>query len=365
MTAVKVVNLTKRYGSIAALDKVNIEINEGEYVAIIGPSGCGKTTFIKCLAGIINPTEGEIYFDGKLVNDLPVEERGIGYVFQEIALFPHMNVWDNVTYGPRVKGWPTDRMERTATELLDLIKLTARKRDFPNELSGGARQKTGVARALTSGSNLIFFDEALAALDAKVRVELRYEIRNLVRDLGLTAIHITHDQEEALSIADRVVVMKSGKFMEVGTPYELYTHPKTIFAANFVGEANFLEGVIKEVSKGVSVIDCGDGLVLKCRDTSQSAGQRVVVAIRPEFASVKNRSSRDGFRGYVETEDFEGGTTRYEVNISGHGPFAIRIPQHFSSVDYNVGDELSLSVSPENVMIYPFPDHGLQSELSL
>jgi ABC-type Fe3+/spermidine/putrescine transport system ATPase subunit len=365
MTAVKVVNLAKKYGEVVALDRVSIEISEGEYVAIIGPSGCGKTTFIKCLAGIIDPTEGEIYFDGKLMNNLPLEERGIGYVFQEIALFPHMNVWDNVTYGPRVKGWSADRTQRTASELLDLIKLSTRKAAFPNELSGGAKQKTGVARALASGSNLIFFDEPLGALDAKVRVELRYEIRNLVQDLGLTAIHITHDQEEALSIADRIVVMKAGRFMEIGTPYELYSHPKTIFAANFVGEANFLEGKITEISNGVSIIDCGEGLILKSKETSQPVGQPVVAAIRPEFVSVNNEQSQDGIHGYVETEDFEGGAIRYEINVPGHAPFAIRVPQRLNNVRFNIGDELSLTISPDDVMMYPFPNQGLQSEISI
>jgi len=365
MTDVRVVNLTKRYGRIVALDHVSIDIHDGEYVAIIGPSGCGKTTFIKCLAGIVNPTEGEVYFDGKLVNGLPPEERGIGYVFQEIALFPHMDVWDNVTYGPRVRGWPRDRTRRTARELLDLIKLTARESALPRELSGGARQKTGVARALASGSNLIFFDEPLGALDAKVRVELRYEIRNLVRDLGLTAIHITHDQEEALSIADRIVVMKVGRFVEVGTPYELYLHPRTIFGANFVGEANFLEGTVIKASEKASIVDCGGGIVLESSETSQSEGEKVVVAIRPEFASMEKGHVEEGMLGYVETGDFEGSTARYEVTLPRRGLFAVRIPHVPGGPIFGVGDEVVLRVPPERVLLYPYPEEGLQRELDL
>lgn len=365
MTEVKVVNLSKRYGNIVALDKVSIDIHDGEYMAVIGPSGCGKTTFIKCLAGIVTPTEGEIYFDGKLMNDLKPEERGIGYVFQEIALFPHMNVWDNVTYGPRVKGWPGDRTRRTAMELLDLIKLTSRVGNYPNELSGGARQKTGVARALTSGSNLIFFDEPLGALDAKVRAKLRYEIRNLVRDLGLTAIHITHDQEEALSIADRVVVMKSGRFVEIGTPHELYSRPRTIFGANFVGEANFLDGKITKTSNATSVIDCGGGLVLKSSEKSRAVGERVVIAIRPESVSLEINQVQGGVCGYVETEDFEGDTVRYEVTLPNHGLFAVRVPFGPIINVLNIGDEIGLTIPPERVLLYPYPEEGLQNELDL
>jgi len=365
MTEVRVVNLTKRYGRIVALDRVSIDIHDGEYVAIIGPSGCGKTTFIKCLAGIVAPTEGEIYFDGKLMNGLPPEERGIGYVFQEIALFPHMDVWDNVTYGPLVKGWPGDRTRRTTRELLDLIKMTDWEDAHPQELSGGAKQKTGVARALASGSGLIFFDEPLGALDAKVRVELRYEIRNLVRDLGLTAIHITHDQEEALSIADRVVVMKAGRFMEVGTPYELYMRPRTIFTANFVGEANFLEGTVVKVSEKASIVDCGGGVILESSEVSHGEGTRVVAAIRPEFVSMEKNPGGEGMSGFVETVDFEGSTAHYEVTIREHGLFAVRVPHIQRGPAFDVGDEVVLRMPPESVLLYPYPEGGLHRELDL
>lgn len=153
--------------------------------------------------------------------------------------------------------------------------------------------------------------------------------------------------------------------MEIGTPYELYSHPKTIFAANFVGEANFLEGKITEISNGVSIIDCGEGLILKSKETSQPVGQPVVAAIRPEFVSVNNEQSQDGIHGYVETEDFEGGAIRYEINVPGHAPFAIRVPQRLNNVRFNIGDELSLTISPDDVMMYPFPNQGLQSEISI
>lgn len=334
-------------------------------MVIVGPSGCGKTTFIKCLAGMVAPSEGEIYFDGRLMTDLPPEERGVGYVFQEIALFPTMSVWDNVTYGPRVRGWSSERTRRTAREFLDMIKLEAREDSYPRELSGGARQKTGVARALASGSNLILFDEPLGALDAKVRVELRYEIRNLVRDLKLTAIHITHDQEEALSIADRVVVMKAGSFVEVGTPDELYEHPKTIFGANFVGEANFLEGTVLNADGETSTIEWGEGLLLESQNASPGEGERVVAAIRPESVIVQKGNDEEGIRGFVETMDFEGETARYEVKIPGYGLFAVRIPFHRGSRPYDVGDPVVIKAPPNKVLLYPYPKEGLQKELDI
>jgi len=365
VTKVKVVNLTKRFGDILALDRVSFEIRDGEYVAVIGPSGCGKTTLIKCLAGIHQPTEGEVYFDGRLVNDLPLEERGIGYVFQEIALFPHMNVWDNVTYGPRVKGWSGDRTIGTAEELLELIRLSARRRAHPRELSGGARQKVGLARALASGSDLLFLDEPLGSLDAKVRMELRYEIRNIVRDLGLTAIHITHDQEEAMSIADRVAVMKAGRLVEIDEPYKLYVSPSTLFAANFVGEANSLEGVVEKAVEDGCFVD-SQGLLLESADKSRAEGEEVVVVVRPGSITMEKCTvGGEGLRGCVESKSFEGSTIRYEVALSDRRLLAVRLPQLSGGLTSDVGEEVFLQVRPEHVLLYSCPEAGLQKELAL
>ncbi len=365
MTRIKVVNLSKRFGNIVALDKVGFEINDREYVAVIGPSGCGKTTLIKCISGLHMPTEGDVYFDNILMNNLPLEQRGIGYVFQEIALFPHMDVWDNVVYGPRVKGWPEARAIRTGRELIELIGLSVREHSYPRELSGGARQKIGLARALASGSDLLFLDEPLGSLDAKVRTELRYEIRNLVRDLGLTAIHITHDQEEAMSVADRVAVMKGGRLVELSPPYELYNRPKSLFVANFVGEANFLEGIVVKESGDICIVD-SQGLLVESADTSKQEGEKVVVAIRPELVAMgRSSGSTGGFRGHIETQDFEGSTVRYEVVIPEHDPFIVRLPQVSGITAFNVGDEVTLTVMPRNALLYSYPELGLQKELSL
>ncbi|MEM2094616.1 MAG: ABC transporter ATP-binding protein [Candidatus Bathyarchaeia archaeon] len=365
MTRVRVVNLSKRFGNIVALRNVSLVIHDREYVAVIGPSGCGKTTLIKCMAGILQPTEGEVYFDDRLVNKLPPEDRGIGYVFQEIALFPHMDVWGNVVYGPRVKGWPQSRLVRTARELLELIRLRVRERSYPRELSGGARQKVGLARALASVPDLLFLDEPLGSLDAKVRAELRYEIRNLVKDLGLTAIHITHDQEEAMSIADRVAVMKGGRLVGIGPPHEIYTKPENLFVANFVGEANFFEGRVVKTCENFCIVDCG-GLLLESLDTSKKEGDRVVVAIRPEFLSMeKKRDTESGFIGHVARLDFEGSTIRYEVLVAELNKFVIRLPQIRGVTMFNLGDEVVVNTLPENVLVYPYPELGLERELAL
>ncbi|MEM2970532.1 MAG: ABC transporter ATP-binding protein, partial [Candidatus Bathyarchaeia archaeon] len=206
MPEIELRNVTKRFGKILAVNNVSLKIHDKEYFSLIGPSGCGKTTLLRIIAGLIKPDEGEILIDGRLVNNVPPEDRGIGFVFQTYALFPHMNVLENVMYGPRVKAWEKERALRLAREILALVRLFQRPGAYPQQFSGGMRQRVGVARALAAGGQILLLDEPLGALDAKIRFELRYEIRRLVKDLGLTAIHVTHDQAEAMAVSDRIAV---------------------------------------------------------------------------------------------------------------------------------------------------------------
>lgn len=364
MPEVKLVNVTKRYGKIVANDNISLTIKDGEYVSVIGPSGCGKTTLIKNIAGIIRPDEGEIYIGGELVNDFPIEDRGIGYVFQNIALFPHMTVWGNVTYGPRVRGWPPEETRPLAIEMLEMIKLSARSDAHPSELSSGTQQKTAVARALTSRAELLLLDEPLGALDVKVRAELRHELRRLVKDLKLTALHVTHDQEEAMSISDRVIVMKRGRIVEVGAPIDLYTRPRNIFTANFVGEANFLTGRITQISDEGSLVDVGEGLQLMTNSRNQKVGNRVVIAFRPEFASIgDNEINR--LSGNVVDVIYSGNIGRVRVKLFNGDQVVVKMALSFARPVFSVGNDITINVSPKNILVYPYPEEGLDKELAL
>ncbi|MCK4455665.1 MAG: ABC transporter ATP-binding protein, partial [Thermoplasmata archaeon] len=222
MPRIELRGITKRFGDVVAAKDVNLTIEDKEYVTFLGPSGCGKTTLVKIISGIWEPTEGEVLIDGKRMNEVPVEDRDLGYVFQSIALFPHMTVLSNTVYAPIVKDFPVEERDKIAQEVLDLVDLLDRKKFFPGELSTGAQQKAGLARALASQAKLLILDEPLSALDARVRVDLRYELRRLVKDLGLTAVHVTHDQEEASSVSDRIVVMRAGRIVEIDSPENLY-----------------------------------------------------------------------------------------------------------------------------------------------
>lgn len=364
MPEVKMINVSKRYGKIIANDRINFTIKNGEYVSVIGPSGCGKSTLIKNIAGIIKPDEGEIYINGKLVNDYPIEDRSIGYVFQNIALFPHLSVWDNVTYGPNVRGFSPEETRPLALEMLEMIKIGARSEAYPSELSGGAQQKTAVARALISKAELLLLDEPLGALDVKVRTELRHELRRLVKDLKLTAFHVTHDQEEAMSISDRIIVMKKGRIIEAGAPLELYTNPKNIFTANFVGEANFLVGDIIKISAEKSIVNIGDNLKLEGTHTDYKIGERVVLAFRPEFVTIKNGKTNQ-LSGKILEIMYSGSIIRVKAELCSKDQITFKKVVDRNDPPFRVDEQVSVTIPPKNILAYPYPPEGLENELSL
>jgi len=348
-----------------AVDNVSLKVHDKEYFSLLGPSGCGKTTLLRIIAGLVEPDEGEVYIDGKLVNKVPPEDRGIGFVFQTYALFPHMKVWDNVTYGPRVKAWEDNKSERIGREMLEMVRLYERKEALPNELSGGMMQRVALSRALAAGAKLLLLDEPLGALDAKIRFELRYELRRLVKDLGLTAIHVTHDQGEAMAISDRIAVMKKGRILQVGTPQQLYVNPEYIFVANFIGENNFLEGhMVRTEDKQIS-IELRGGLIVSASDKFEGEGERVVLAVRPEtFSLEKGRKKRENaMYGVVERLRYEGTNMRYEVRLENEDVVVVVRPSLMEEW-FNAGDQVTVSFPAAKSYVFAYPSHGLREELA-
>jgi len=368
MPEIKTERLRKEYGKVNALNSVDLTIRNGEYLCIVGPSGCGKTTLIKSIAGVVKPDAGEVLIDGNRVTPLPIEDRGVGYVFQEIALFPHMNVYDNVSYGLMVRGVPPSERRGPVEEMLHMMNLEEYVSLYPKELSGGAKQKTAVSRALTSGSMLLLLDEPLGALDLKVRTALRYELRRLVKDLGLTAIHVTHDQEEALSVSDRVVVMKAGEIVEAGPPMQLYLRPEKIFTAKFLGEANFMTGEVTE-AEGKDIIVKVNGSELKASLSgviSLNKGETCVIAIRPEFVSLTSRHSEiNTWACEILESSFVGDTIRYEVRAENGATLLVKAPTISYSSGYLTGDKAYMNLPDENILVYKLPEEGLERALSL
>jgi ABC-type Fe3+/spermidine/putrescine transport system ATPase subunit len=363
---VRIENVTKKYGKLIAVDNVSLHIHDKEYFALLGPSGCGKTTLLRLIAGLIEPDEGDIYIGDNLVNDVPPEDRDIGFVFQTFALFPHMNAWNNVIYGPKVKGFDMKKANTIGHEVLEMVKLHERIDAFPNELSGGMMQRIAVARALAAGAKLLLLDEPLGQLDAKVRNELRYEIRRMTKDLGLTAIHVTHDQSEAMAISDRIAVMKKGKIKQVGTPNELYMSPSNIFVANFIGESNFLEGSVESTNNRETIIELRGGMKVQTTNNSVKIGERVVLSIRPETFAVKKGTGkgRNSITGNVERVTFEGTNIRYEIRLENQDLIVTVKPSMIGDW-FTVDDNVTVSFPPEKVHLFPYPNTGLKEEISV
>lgn len=366
MPEVRLENVTKKYGKIVAVKNVSLHVHDKEYFSLIGPSGCGKTTLLRLIAGLVQPDEGKIFIENKLVTHIPPEDRGIGFVFQTYALFPHMNAWDNVTYGPRVKAWEEEKRERIGREMLEMVKLYERADAIPKELSGGMMQRVALARALAADAKLLLLDEPLGALDAKIRFELRYELRKLVKDLGLTATHVTHDQGEAMAISDRIAVMKKGEILQVGTPQELYMKPNHVFVANFIGESNFLEGYIVETDDKGCVIELRGEIIVNAIDKTRNKGERIVLAVRPETLSIEkgHKKGLNCLTGHIERFRFEGTDVRYEVRLKNEDVVVIVRPALMGEW-FSEGEKVTVCFPPDKSYVFTYPSVGLRSELAL
>jgi ABC-type Fe3+/spermidine/putrescine transport system ATPase subunit len=363
MPRIELRNVSKRFGRIVAVDTTNITIEDGEYLSIVGPSGCGKTTLVKLISGVWEPTEGQILIDGKDIGNVPTEDRDLGYVFQGIELFPHMTVWENTTYAPRVKDWTQEELVKTGEESLRMVNLLEMRGIFPGQLSGGAQQKTGIARALATKAKLIILDEPLSALDARVRIDLRYELRRLVKRLGLTAIHVTHDQEEALSVADRTVVMRAGEIVEVGSPRQLYERPKSAFTANFVGEGNFLEGAVKRMPGKWSQIELRNEQYLFVNPMDMKEGDPLVLFIRPENVKFCKDFKANALPGIVQDVQFMGSFLRYTIMMETEDTVLVDLPIPHERV--YAGDRVMVEFDPTETIVFERPPEGLREVLKL
>ncbi|MDR0887758.1 MAG: ABC transporter ATP-binding protein [Candidatus Methanoplasma sp.] len=357
---IKLENMSMKFGDFYAVRDISISIAKGEYVTILGPSGCGKTTLIKAISGILRPTEGKVIVDGEDVTDVPIEDRDVGYVFQNIALFPNMTISENVGYSPRVRDMPKDIIDGTSAEYLELVKLLDRAGMFPGELSGGEQQKAAIARALASGSKMLMLDEPLSALDARVRVELRYDIRRLVKKLGITVMHVTHDQEEAMSVSDRIILMRAGRIEEIGTPLDIYRNPGSIFAAYFIGETNLMEAIVTGKTKtGKTVVRLRGGPAVRASRSTFESGDAVVISVRPENVYTAN----DGLKAEVIGIVFMG--TYWRVRT---------LAETSDYVDYNIssneeipkiGDKVHLVFNKKATKVFARPGKGLEEAIEL
>src|SRR5437667_5004638 len=308
--------IEKRFGATAAVEDFNLAAEKGEFVSFLGPPGCGKTTTLRMIAGFERPTAGSIRLADREITNQPPNRRNVGMVFQSYALFPNMTVADNVGFGLRVRKRPSDQIKRRVAELLDLIHLPDKADRYPYQLSGGQQQRVALARALAIEPQVLLLDEPLSALDAKIRVILRHEIRQIQRNLGITTIYVTHDQEEALSLSDRIVVMSEGRVEQIGTPFEIYNFPRTSFVASFVGTLNILRGQVADPAHGKILVDGQEVFASRGLERART-GDAVTVALRPEIVSLGEVAGNGNrMRGTVEDVNFLGSIVRIRVRFT-------------------------------------------------
>lgn len=351
MAFLSIKSLTKKYDGITVLDNISLDIEKGSFLSLLGPSGCGKTTTLRLLAGFEKCDGGTIEVNGKIINDIPVYNRNFGMVFQSYALFPHMTVEQNIAYGLEQRKMSKKDIKEEVAKAIEMVKLTGLEKRKPKQMSGGQQQRVALARALVIKPDLLLLDESLSALDKKLRVEMQVELRQIQKKVGITTIFVTHDQEEALTLSDRIAVMKAGRIMQIGTPEEIYETPSNTFVASFLGQANFFRGSIEE--------KCGDTYTLKLKNGNTlkfkyhkdlKIGQLAALTIRPEKTGVSRLENELGIKGKVLFVTYVGDTSVYRIESMGQ---EVLVKRQNSGNDekFNIGDTVYLNWKPENNLV--------------
>lgn len=332
-------NISKSFDDLVVLDSFNLYINENEFITLLGPSGCGKTTLLRLIGGFESPDQGKIIFDDLVINDLEPNQRQINTCFQKYALFPHLNVFDNIAFGLRIKKLSKEVINERVNSTLKLVKLEGYENRLISTLSGGQQQRVAIARAIVNQPKVLLLDEPLGALDLKLRQEMQYELKEMQKKLGITFVYVTHDQEEALTMSDTIVIMNEGKILQIGSPEDIYNEPKTRFVANFIGESNIFEGIMRDDYK-VEIF----GQLFECVDSGFAKDEIVDVVIRPEdffFTSM----TKGRLKGVVDSLLFKG--VHYEINVIVQSQeYTIHTTKH-----KHIGDKVGLSVEPHNIHI--------------
>ncbi len=355
--SLKLVNISKIFNDpdhpkkkVAAVEDVNLEIYEGEMVSFLGPSGCGKTTTLRMVSGFETPTTGEIWLSGKMINDLPPNKRDTAMVFQSYAIFPHLSVRQNIAFGLELKGYDKKTIEGEVDKIMEIMDLQDYSNRRPDQLSGGQQQRVALARSIINKPSMLLFDEPLSNLDAKLREQMRFEIRKIQQSFKITSIYVTHDQAEAMIVSDRIVVMNKGHIMQIGTPFEIYSKPANQFVADFVGRVNSVQGKITSLDSGDGFSVDFDGSVKKIPGKLKNAavGDTVNAIVRPESLKVKDFNSQDTalFHGKIIKMVYLGPTVEYDIEIPGRDPIYAVTHNPIEEGFFSVGDEVSVDFSP-------------------
>ncbi len=353
MTSIRIVGVEKNFGSMKALKGVTLGVEPGELFTLLGPSGCGKTTLLRTVAGFYRQDSGDILLGDELVNDMPAYRRETGMVFQNYAVFPHMTVFENVAYGLRVRKMRGAEVSTRVEAALKRVRLDGYERRTPDQLSGGQQQRVGLARAMAIEPRVLLLDEPLSNLDAKLRVEMRSEIRDIQKHLGITALYVTHDQEEALAISDRIAVIEGGVVQQVGAPWAIYKSPDNLFVATFVGTMNLLEGeIVGRTEDGGVRIRTGGGEFHAAAPIEDCSGRRVIVGFRPEDPRFNPpEGAENGIEAAVRSRSFLGSTATIGLDIGGT-PIVVEYHRPDSLCELRIGSLARISLARDSILLF-------------
>ena len=339
-------NVDKSYdGKQLVVKGLDLDIAEGEFVTMLGPSGSGKTTCLMMLAGFETPTNGQIYLDNKVISDIPPHKRGIGMVFQNYALFPHMTVYENLAFPLRVRKIPKDEADKKVDKALSMVSLQGFEARMPMQLSGGQQQRVAVARSLVFDPQLVLMDEPLGALDKNLRESMQYEIKHIHESIGVTVVYVTHDQGEALTMSNRIAVFNDGKVQQLSSPDKLYEEPVNSFVAEFIGENNRFSGKVTDISKGKCKVKLDEGSEILANPIAvKSNGENTIVSLRPERALINTKEKMENnFKGKIEEVIYHGDHTRVRLNLLGNKDFILKVPNSSANMDIKLGNQINVS----------------------
>jgi iron(III) transport system ATP-binding protein len=357
-------NMVKRFGTLEAVSHVSLEIRDGELFTLLGPSGCGKTTILRLIGGFHRPDEGEVYFGDRAVSSVPPYERNIGMVFQNYALWPHMTIFDNIGYGLKLKKFSREEISSKVEHTLKLVNLSGLEKRYPGQMSGGQQQRVALARALVLNPDVLLLDEPLSNLDAKIRLQVRAEIRKLQKDLGITTIYVTHDQEEALTLSDRIAVIDHGKVQQLGSPRDLYAKPENPFVADFIGINNLIPGEVAEIHDrdGKMKVETDVGPLFCTFERPFKPGDRCMISVRPETASIGQieggLEGLNAISGKINFASYIGNTLRYDVEIRNGKIFKVDVQNPWYHQVLPLGEKVLVTFPQQITLGIPFAETG-------
>ena len=352
MSGVTLYKIVKRYGSTVAVDDISLNIREGEFLTLLGPSGCGKTTTLRLISGFIQPTSGAIHFGEKDVTGIAPQHRQIGMVFQDYALFPHLTVSENISFGLVERNYEKHAIKERVDELLALIKLESAAERYPSEISGGQAQRVAVARAVAHPPSVLLMDEPLGALDLKLRETMQIELRRIQQELGITAVYVTHDQSEAMNMSDRIVVMNAGVIEQIGSPKDIYTNPQSVFVANFIGQVNILNCHVVKNDRETTELSYRNNKILTKSSVKLKTKTKIHLAIRPEDIKITSKPPtklQNSLKGIVSEALFSGNVTKISVSIDGGDIVKVECPPKANS--FVSGDQVHVNWMAEDCNI--------------